>query len=159
MKKLLFSLLAAVSLSSYGATAIVDNLEATNTVVVSTPLVLDSITLYSTNTVPTVVRLIDGDLTTVTAAWTNYTTYTTNLVREYVNTLGTTNTTTNSLLYVQAEPHAAATNATTPIATIVVPANGEVLTFTPTIPIIFTDQLNLSNNLAGVSGVISYRTQ
>lgn len=160
MKKLLFSILAATMLApTFGATAVVDNLEATNTVVISTPLVLDSITLYSTNATPTIVRLIDGDLTTVTAAWTNYITYQTNLVRTYINTLGTTNITTNSLQYVQLEPHAAATNATTPILTIVVPADGGMVTFEPPSPIVFTSKLNLSNNLMGVSGIVSYRTQ
>jgi hypothetical protein len=160
MKKLLINLFAAVALivNVSAATTAIANQAATNAVIVNAPLVLDSITLYSTNTTPTIVYLFDGAITNVTAAWTNYTTYTTNQTYSYINSLGTTNLQTNTTLYVQANAHAAATNNSTPLASFVVPASGGLVTFTPPIPLTFASKLTLSNNLIGVSGVVSYRS-
>lgn len=160
MKKLLLSL-ALTLVTSFGATAVVSNQTATNAVVVATAGVLDSIQLYSTNVTPTIVRFYDGAITNVTAAYTNYLTYTTNIVTEYVTTLGTTNLLTNNVTYNVANVVAAATNNSTAFLTLVVPgsANGQVLNYTAPIPFVFRSNLTLSNDLTGVSGVVTYRTQ
>lgn len=158
MKKFLVSLFAVVSiLTASAATSVISNQSATNAVIVNDSIVLDGITLYSTNATPTIVYIFDGDISVVTAAWTNYTSYATNQVYEYITSLGTTNTSTNSYLYVSAVAHAAATNTAVPLATIVVPANSITTTFAPPIPLTFASKLTLSNNLTGLSGVVSYR--
>jgi hypothetical protein len=131
------------------------NLAATNTAVITTPLVLEQMTLFSTNTTPTLVFLYDGAITNVTAAYTNYIQYPTNVVTTYTNTTGTTNTLTNRVEYTLAVANAAATNNSSPIRSLVVPASGSVTVFTETIP--FAQKLTISNNLAGLSAVIRYR--
>ena len=130
-----------------------------HTIITNSSVVLDSITLFTTNATPTLVYLYDGALLSTNAAWTNYTSYVTNLVYSYVTSLGTTNTGTNSVLYVQANPHAAATINVEPLVSLVVPANGDLVTYTPPTPLVFSKSLVLSNSLIGVSGTISYRTQ
>lgn len=160
--KTLITFIAAVVLfttSSLAATATIDNQVATNAVIVDDNIVLDSVTLYTTNTTPTLVYIYDGAIEKITGAYTNYTTYITNRVSSYITSLGTTNLHTNSVLFVQSQANAAATNAATPVISIVVPANSEVYTFTPTTPMVFSSNLTISNNLAGVSGIVSYRTQ
>jgi hypothetical protein len=152
-------LVAAFALNVNAAsTAIISNQEATNAVVVNEPLVLDSITLFSTNAAPTIVYLYDGGITYTRSAWTNYVTYPTNQTYTYITSGGTTNTYTASSLYVSATVQAAGTFAATPMVTLVVPANGGLVSFTPPIPLVFATKLTLSNSLTGVSGTVSYRT-
>lgn len=161
MKKLILSLTIALAtlLTANAATAVVSNQSAGASAVVATPAVLDSITLFTTNATPTIVYLYDGAVTNVTGLTTNYITYTTNIVTSYITSLGTTNLHTNNVLYNVAQVNAAATNISTPIYTLVVPASGALVTYTPPSPLVFTTKITLSNNLTGVSGVISYRLQ
>ena len=161
----LFKLLFAVSLLALNinaaSTAIISNQVATNAVIVNGGALLDNVVLYSTNTTPTIVYFYDGAITNVTAAWTNYTAYSTNQTYSYITSGGTTNLQTNTTWYVIANPRAAATNNTTPMLTLVVPGSGtgQTLNFTPPIPQIFAQRITVSNNLAGLSGVITYRVR
>lgn len=136
--------------------AVGSNVVATNTVVVNAAAILQNITLFSTNNVPTIVRLLDGNLTTVTGAYTNYIEYSTNVVSSYITTTGVTNIMTNTVLVMIPSSHAAATNNTTAKMTLVVPANNVPITFSSVT--IFNNKINLSNNLAGLSYVLQYRT-
>lgn len=158
---LLFAIVSLSLTSSLAATRATNNVAAgAHTLVTNAVVVLDSITLWSTNTVPTLVYLYNGSTLYTNAAYTNYTTYVTNIVQPYITSTGTTNQMTNTTLWVQANPVAAVTGgAAQPLATLVVPANNIATTFEPPIGITFNKALVLSNALTGVSGVVSYRTQ
>lgn len=154
MKKLLLALLIGAS-SLQAAVVAVSNLAATNTAVIATPAIVQEITFFSTNTVPTIIQFFDGSLTVTNAAWTNYTASVSTEVEFYVTTTGITNTWTNTVINPVASEHAAETVARTPVFTAVVPANNVPIT----VPVWsrFTYSVQLSNNLAGVSGIIKYR--
>jgi hypothetical protein len=155
---LIKTLLAAVALvvTSQGATTAFSNLAATNTTVVTTPAVVNSLTLFSTNTTPTLVRLYDNAITVTNAAYTNYTSTVSTEVESFVGSNGITNAVTNVVVAIATSEHAAETIAKTPVVTVVVPANNIPVTITPRS--IFPHKVVLSNNLAGVSGIITYRT-
>lgn len=157
--KNLFQIVLALAFGAqlHAAEYIGSNLVATNTAVVATPVIVSSVTVFSTNTVPTLVRLYDGALTNVTSAYTNYTTYTTNLIVNYVTTSGITNKYTNDVIWRSPNVVAAATNNTTPTVSFVAPAANVPLTITG--PWIFGKSVTLSNNLAGLSVIMTYRTQ
>lgn len=163
MKKLIYSLIAVVTLAltvsteatQYYAT---NNLAPSNHVIltVSSPITVSSITLSTTNVTPTLVRLIDGYRLQTNAAYTNYTTYTTNRVSSYVTSLGTTNLQTNTVLFYQANAVAASTTAVAePLVALTVSSVAPV-TVTPSLPWQFSKFLTLSNDLQGVNAVISY---
>lgn len=154
--KLLLAI-AFFTATSFGAQKVGSNLTATNTVIITNACVATSFTFFSTNATPTIVRLFDGDLTYVTGAYTNYTAASTSKVTSFVTVNGTTNLSTNTVIQLTASAHAAATNTLVPIAVFVVPAANVPITIEPDSGIAFASKLNLSNNLAGLSYVISYR--
>lgn len=139
-----------------------NNLAATNNVLITGAFVLQSMTIFTTNDTPTLIRIYDGDTTKVTTAWTNYTSYTTNYVTTWLTSTGTTNTSTNTYIYTLATPNAAATNANDVRISAVVDKLTPY-TFNPAqIPgaylSTFNSKLTLSNDLAGVGAIIQYRT-
>ena len=155
IKSLLIAALLLVA-NTFGAVTSVSNLSNTNTTIVATPVVITELTLFSTNTTPTIVYLYDGSLTVTNSAYTNYTTSVSTEVESYVGANGLTNAWTNSVITVAANEVAEETVDRTPVATLVVPANNVPVTITPNV--IFTYSAILSNNLAGISGIITYRT-
>ena len=155
MKKLLLtiSLLAALNASAQQF-FVTNSLAAGARTLVNEAIVLNNLQLLSTSN--TVIRLYDGALTNIVGAYTNYSTFSTNLVTVNVTTTGITNTFTNTVLYTLAQAVTAATNNTPPIATVLVPANPTV----PVIlngPIIFTKYMTLSNDSGTVSAIVNYR--
>jgi hypothetical protein len=158
LKNIVLLLVTSASILAQSSYYSATNLAATNTVAVNSPALLESIILTSTNTLPTLVQLFDGNLTYTTGAYTNYISYTTNVVSTYISVLGTTNTMTNTVLWNQLDPHAAATNnRTASLALMVNPASQAAVTYTPPTAIVFSSKINLSNNLAGVNVVLRYR--
>lgn len=162
MKKLFIKLFALVALTTslYAQGSLyytTSNVAATNIAPISTGFLLDQIILTSTNNSSSLVYLYDGGLTYVTGAYTNYVTYTTNVVSTYISILGTTNIMTNKVVWNALNPHAAATNNSSPILALAVnPATGNVINYTPTVPIVFARSLTLSNNNAGLNVTIRY---
>lgn len=156
MKSILALVVALSSLSAFGATALISNQAATNATAVSTPAVVQTVQLYSTNTSPTLFYLYDGSLTVTNGAYTNFTSAIGTKVETYIGANGLTNTWTNTVITITANPVAEATAARTPLAALVVPANNVPVTYTLNQP--FTFSVITSNNLAGLSGVITYRT-
>lgn len=164
MKKFLFILgICAATLTSSFAQAgssyfVTNNLTASARSLITGTFLLESITLTTTNTVPTVVRLYDGDTTYITQAYTNYVSYTTNIISTYISVLGTTNTMTNTVLWNGLTGHALATNNTPVIAAVVAnPGTLPVVTWTPTTAIPFVNKLTLSNDAAGLNVIVRYR--
>lgn len=160
MKTLIKSLLilAISSICSFAGTYVTNNMGVATATPSTTPVVLQSLTLYSTNTVPTIVYFYDGWYTTTNNGYTNYVTYVTNQTVLYTNTMGITNTYTNTVIATAANAVAANTGAVSlPILTVVVPANNVLLTLTK--DIVFGQRMTFSNTLVGLSGMIQYRTQ
>lgn len=167
MKKLLAILgLSSVTLFAQipsQSVYVTNNMAASATTIISKSIDVGQLTFWTTNTSTTLVYLYDGAITNVTAAYTNYTTYSTNIVSNYVTTTGTTNSLTNHVIYNAAVAVAAATNNSSPYVTIVVPgslianAAGQFVTYTPPTELVFRNKLTLSNSAAGLNGVISYR--
>jgi hypothetical protein len=158
MKKLLLGLALTFCLNanaqSFFAT---NNLTAGAHTVFTTGKILESLTLYSTNTLPTLVYLYDGAITNVTGVFTNYTVYTTNVVSTVVTTAGITNTYTNVMLRYVPATVAAATNNALPRYTLVVPPSSEVLTYALSPFASVAKGLTVSNALTGLSFVLQYR--
>jgi hypothetical protein len=157
--KFILTIICALALTAatFASTYVGSNLSAGSTEVITTPSVVTSITLFSTNATPTIVRLYDGSVTYVTEAYTNRTYYTTNIASSYVTTGGTTNLQTNTVLTSALVATGAATNNRAPILTIVVPASSVPITFDSR-SISFANSTYLSNNLTGLSATIEYRT-
>jgi len=158
MKKFILGLMLSLVSLTAQQFYVTNNLAATNNTLLSAAAVLQSIQLYSTNASPTIVQLRDGDATVVTGAYTNWLTYTTNVVSSYINFgTGTTNQQTNTVVTYVANNVAAATNNVNPMFTIVVPASPAVVNynFRPNSQVI--NKLTLSNNLAGLNVVLQYR--
>lgn len=159
MKKLflILSLFAIVSTSK--AAVVTGSMLSTNLdSVVSTPLVITKLTLWTTNTVnPSIVYLYDGWTLQTNTAYTNYTVARTAEVTSFVGTLGTTNLHTNWVYKTTANPVAAATVINNPTATFVVPLAGtEPLVIEDDIS--FARRLSLSNSADGLTYVIEYRS-
>lgn len=160
MKKLIQSLAVTLSLFAITSEAGVyttNNMGVATATPSTTPVVLTHLTLFTTNTVATIVYLYDGFYTTTNNGYTNYTSYTTNQITIYTNSAGLTNTWTNTVIASAA--HAVAANAgavTLPLAVLVVPPSPGVLDINK--DLVFANRLTLSNTLMGLSGVITYRT-
>src|SRR5688572_28292787 len=120
----------AIVVTSQGATTAFSNLAATNTTVIATPVVINSLTFFSTNTTPTLVYLYDNATTVTNAAYTNYTSTVSTEVESFVGSNGITNAVTNVVVAIATSEHAAATVAKTPVVTLVVPANNVPVTIT-----------------------------
>jgi len=146
-----------------------NNLPAsTNNVTVSGPVILSKLILSTTNSTPTIVKLYDGGPTTVTPLWTNYTTFTTNLVSSVITSTGTTNTYTNKVIYTVAKVNAAATNATVAKLVFEVDSLNPVqwplnIGFPSSDPyagasVQFNSKITLDTSAAGVNAVIQYRS-
>jgi hypothetical protein len=158
MKKFILGLFLAVSVSQAAFFA-TNNLTAASHAITSRGVVVQSLTLYSTNTVPTLFYLFDGAITNVTAAFTNYTAYTTNEVDTIVSTTtGVTNLFTNTVIKYLATAVAAATNNTTPRVTIVVPASNVPVEYVFNPQESFAQYVTASNNLTGLSFIMRYRS-
>jgi hypothetical protein len=155
MKKLILALLLTV-LSTKAVVFSTNNLAAGNHFLISGANVLQSLVLSTTNDTPTQVLVYDGAITNITAAWTNWTSYTTNVVYSYLTSTGTTNTVTNTVVFPVINPHAAATNNTVPIIAGVVTKQTPFV-LTPPGGTIFTSRVTLSNNAAGVNAIVLYR--
>jgi hypothetical protein len=161
MKQLikLFTVLSLATLSTFATVQSESNLAAnTNKTILASPAVITSITLWSTNTEPTLVKLYDNFRVYTNAAWTNFTTSITTDVEEVITSTGTTNYYTNSVITRTASPTAAAENVEPPILrSIVVPAaaNGPI---TITGPIYFNRRIVADISATGLSYVMDYST-
>lgn len=133
----------------------------TNKTILATPAVVNSITLYSTNTSATIVKFYDYFRVYTNTAWTNFTTSTTTTIESVITSTGTTNLYTNSVITRTASPTAAASNVEPPILrTVVVPAapsfgttgNPVVLTG----PIYFNRRIVADISATGLSYVMDY---
>lgn len=160
MKKL-FSLIAVVALVG---NALADSWFTTNNLAANThylfagPKVVTSITITTTNDTPTIIALYDGAITNVVAAYTSYTTYASNVVEEVITPTGVTNSYTTSRLFVAPVSNAAATN-NTPVKIAGTVDKLNPLIITPTLGAqYFLSRFTLSNNAAGVSALVGYRS-
>jgi hypothetical protein len=168
MKRIL-SILAIVATLGFGTAKaevyVTNNLTAYSHLVLSnTPIALQSITFWTTNTTaPTLIKLYDGHLITTNTAYTNYTAARTAVVSTYTTSTGTTNTLTNYVWKTTANAVAAANTTRNPILTLVVPvAAGGPITFPvdDTDPsIVFARFMVVSNDATGVSFSATYKTQ
>lgn len=163
MKKLFLSLIIGLtaSVANINAAVVSGSMLATNAdSVVSTPLVITKLTLWSTNTTtPSIVYLYDGWTLQTNTAYTNYTSARTAVASTYVTTTGVTNSFTNYVFKTTANPVAAATVVNNPTATFVVPTSGELLTIdNEEAGLIFGRQLSISNSADGLNYVIQYRS-
>lgn len=163
--KNLIKLIAVVALLTFSAKAEVQveaNLALnTNKTIIATPVVINSITLWSTNTAVTTVKLYDYFRVYTNTAWTNFTTATTTTVESVITSTGTTNLYTNSVITRTASPNAAANNVEPPIArTLIVPATGTAntsgATITYTGPFYFNRRVTADISASGLSYVMDY---
>ena len=165
--KYILGLIAAVAMvvTSNAAVYSTNNLASgTHVVLPSTPIHLQSITLWTTNTIaPTIVKLYDGYVVRTNTAYTNYTVALSSVVSTYITSTGTTNTLTNSVWTTTANPVAAGNVTTDPILTIVVPtasvgpvtwpvnnSNGTAAS------VVFSRWLIATTDQTGISFVASY---
>lgn len=159
MKRIIRNLLAMALLLSVtaSATVVVVTQTATNAAVLTTPYVLTSVTVANTSTNVLTIRAYDmaTDATTYTnAAYTNWVSAVTNEVVTFINSVGTTNIFTNSVIKSFAVVYAAVTNTVNPVATVAVsPSTAE--TFTLNIPL--ARGLALSNDQSATM-IITYRS-
>lgn len=148
--------------SSYGLTQAESNLTLnTNKTILSTPAVINSITLWSTNTAVTTVKLYDYFRVYTNTAHTNYTTTITTEVSEHITSTGTTNYNTNTVIQRTANAVAAAENVEPPIVkTLIVPATGTADTagaiVTYTGPFYFNRRVVADISATGLSYVMDY---
>lgn len=158
------ALLLLVSIPSFATWQTEANLALnTNKTILATPAVVKSITLWSTNTAATTVKLYDNFRVYTNTAWTNFTTTTTTTVESVITSTGTTNLYTNSIISRTEAPTAAASNIEPPILrTIVVPAapsfgtTGDQITITG--PIYFNRRIVADISATGLSYVMEYQT-
>ena len=125
MKKFI-TIIAAVVAMSFSTKAeyyVTNNLPIGNHLVLSnTPIVLQNITLFTTNTLAaTLVKFYDGHIITTNTAYTNYTAARTAVTSTYITSTGTTNTMTNYVWKTSANAVAAANTTRQPILTLVIP--------------------------------------
>lgn len=160
MKKLIsvIAALAMVVVGSADSWFTTNNLAAGNHYLFAGPKVITAITITTTNDTPTTINIYDGAITNVTAAYTSYTTYASNVVEEVITSTGVTNSYTTSRLFVAPVSNAAATNNTfVKIAGSVDKLNPLIIT--PTLGAqYFLSRFTLSNNAAGVSALVGYRS-
>lgn len=140
-----------------GAYYSTNNLTAGAHTLVAVPATAFSLTLFSTNTAPTIVYLFDGAVTNVIGAYTNVVQYVTNQVTTYITTTGLTNTFTNRVLYTDYQAMTASTNAANPLVSLVIPPTGEIITYPLSPNLVFARSIILSNALTGASVVLNYR--
>ncbi len=120
--------------------------------VVNEAVVLQSLSVTGTSN--TIVRLYDGPPTNIVGAYSNYTIFATNRITTFVGVNGITNNFTNTVLYTLVQAVAAATNNAVPLLTLNIGAN--VAPFTFSTPMIFTRSIGVSNDLGGVTMVLTY---
>lgn len=157
MKKLLIIGLTLVScLVANASTFSTNNLAAsTNHTILTTPFKLESITLFSTNLTPTIVKLIDGWVVSTNTAFTNYVQFSSNVVSSVITSTGVTNQYTNTVLMIDPVITAATTNGSPYVQkTIVVPGNNTLITVQG--PISFSRRLTVDSSLTGLSFVMEY---
>lgn len=160
MKKLfvIFSMVALFSMKSKAQTYATNNMATGIATVAAVPVVLTHLTLFTTNTTPTIVYLYDGYLTQTNAGYTNFVTYTTNQITLYTNTMGLTNTWTNTVIATVANGVAARSNVISPaLATLVVPAYPGILDVNTYL--MAGNRVTMSNTLQGTSAIITYRVR
>lgn len=164
MKKLFKNIVKAFAIVALVANISGDTWFATNNLAAGShhlfngPKVVTQISITTTNDTPTIIRLYDGAITNVTAAYTSYTGYSSNVVTSVITSTGTTNTFTNSVYFVAPVSNDAATN-NTPVKIagsvdkynplIIIPSNGAQY---------FLSRMTLSNNATGVSALVGYRS-
>lgn len=159
MKKLFLTLVALAALSLAGrADVLQTNLASAGIhILLASPKVINSITLVASNA-PTAILAYDNSAAASTytnAAYTNFTTFSSNVVTTYVTTTGVTNNLTNAVLYTAANAVAANTNALPVLASLAAGPNGS--TVFGAYPIALTKGLAISNNAAGCTVQIVYR--
>ena len=154
MKKLLTLLIGifAISIASAQTSYVTNNMAAGLRTVVNEAVVLQSLSVTGTSN--TIVRLYDGPPTNVVGAYSNYTIFATNRVTTFVGVNGITNNFTNTVLYTSLTSVAAATNNAVPLLTLNIGAN--VAPFTFNTPMIFSRSVGVSNDLGGVTLVLTY---
>jgi hypothetical protein len=131
---------------------------STNHTILTAPMVIESITLWSTNASPTTVKFLDGWATSTNAAWTNKVFTSQSVVTAaYTVTSGATNGPFTNIVYKSTSTeHAAAVIVTVPLMTVTVPASGVLITIDD--PIAITKRLTLDVSAAGLSFNMKYRT-
>lgn len=149
-------ILAALLVPTKALNFATNNLAAsTNHTILTSPFVLESITLWSTNTSPTTVKFYDNWATATNSAWTNLVVSVGTSVTNFVTSSGVTNTFTNTVQKITSTAHAAAVVVPTPILTVTVPASGTLVTLDD--PIFFTKRLTLDVSATGLSFNMNYR--
>jgi hypothetical protein len=165
--KTLKTLLAVALLSiasTQGAVQSESNLALnTNKTILAVPAVINSITLWSTNTAVTTVNLYDYFRVYTNTAYTNWTVTTTSEVTTWITSTGTTNSSTNTVTQRTANPVAAASNVEPPIVkSLIVPATGtantagQIVTYTG--PFYFNRRVVADISATGLSYVMDYST-
>jgi hypothetical protein len=134
---------------------------STNDTIIATPVVINSITLWSTNTAVTTVKLYDYFRVYTNTAHTNWTVSTTTEVTTWVTSTGTTNSSTNTVTQRTANPVAASSTVEPPIVTtLIVPATGtantagQIVTYTG--PFYFNRRVVADISATGLSYVMDY---
>lgn len=164
MKKLLIILGLAASLScaiaATPASPATSNQTGANCFVLISGggITVDNITLApaGTNSIWYFYDCVNTNIVRTNTAFTNWTTYSTNVVLTWLTSGGTTNSVTNTALYTAPVVVAASTNiAVTPVITLAAPGDG-IIAYPVRIPI--TQNLVVSNSHAG-SVVVTYKTQ
>jgi hypothetical protein len=157
-------LVASLVVGIHAEQYVTNNLPIANHLVLSnTPIVLESITFTTTNTLAnTIVKFYDGHIITTNTAYTNYTAARTAVVSTYITSTGTTNVLTNYVWKTSANAVAAANTTRNPILTVVVPtmAGGPVswpvLDDTPSL--VFSRFMVVVTDQTGLSFSATYRT-
>lgn len=128
-------LLASVAFSAAkAATATATVTTASTNSLITVGARIQSYVVANSSAATCTIKFFDAPSTSLTytnPAYTNYVSYTTNIVTSYVTYSGVTNSLTNSGLYSYSSTVAAATNNYRTIVTLTVPA-GETVTYTPT---------------------------
>jgi hypothetical protein len=158
MKKLLVVLLLVTGITANAAVATKTSNVATNDLVTATGLVLQSLTLTTTNTAVTTVKLYDDDKAPygswTNAAYVSTATYTSNNVENYVSLTGVTNFITNAVSYTLLVTNSAATNALSPVWIGTVSSTAPVSL--SGLGMRFNRGMAMSNNAAGITATILY---
>ncbi len=138
---------------------------ATNNLAVSTnhycvagAFVLQQLQLFTTNDTPGVVKVFDGLPYVDNTQYTNYITYTTNIVSSVITSTGTTNSITNKTVFILPQTVAAARSFATPRFAYSVDKLNPV-TIVPTGGFeVFSSRLTLDVGATGAGAVAVYRS-
>lgn len=121
--------------------------------VVAEAIVVNSIIVSGSSN--TMIRIYDGSVTNVIAAYTNVIRFPTNVVTTFIGPTGITNNWTNTVLTTTATAVGAATNNVPPLLVLAVFAGQPPQIYNG--PYLLTRTLNVSNDLGGLNMIVNYR--